>query len=625
MSTKIALNDAATSQLAKLDIYTKKEDKDQDELIRRIIDSDKVAEINLRASLGKSIEDIIVAIDSQLLATGQQELVAFFSTFQKVPYSIISSFGKSFAFYDRTPAIDAIVKNTLNHHKAPSGDRNDHPFIVASGAPGIGKSRLLQEYGDIVHQRLQELDRRKFLHTTLALRVLSHYFSVSWSAIEDKWRPEWKLTLRAALITIRMHYSLTHFIADNDTLAIYLGLDEFQHLLRDHTEERRKREWLKRVVLKIGSRLCEKSEGVFLVAVLAGTVYTPLSAIFAKSGHKHIPVPLPLLSIDSSLKIVSSVQSNMHLDQHQLKLALLQIGGWPRPLEYFLEILSKHCSEDTIVNFASILGLTAQSLFARYGPQNNNVVQQLVARCITTVPVEPADWSTICPVRGSTNTYADYESGGYITKRLKMDPLNPDVVVSYFVEIPILFVTWSTLLTSLASMESLNRLLLLLQQDSTWQRWEIFLASYSLLRSDMFMFLGWTEVTLKEFFGEPRVPSDNNRLQWQIDLLPDYFQEQGCLDWKTTPLVKSNMFINAPASPWGDWFSYHGMHSSKSKIFIVGQGKHTAKRNQGALPTGIIDLEYQKVRDNSKSLNTYPQKGAHTFMFFATNKTVPST
>eukprot|EP01132_Coremiostelium_polycephalum_P010335 gene10335-12689_t len=427
-----------------------------------------------------------------LLTSLPNYIIAFFQSIPKSRYSPITTLGSSWDFYDRERAIEDIYLNVKERlESAANGDRNTHRFLIAAGSPGIGKTRLLIEFASRVHQKIGQrypnISPRfvsiytsfgvgtPFNHhsetdiaTSLSLRMLSNFFSVSWGVVKSNWDFNNKIGLGNTLSLIRSHLIQNNEISSNSTVIIYLGVDEFQFLLTDENEPTKKRSVIKNLILEIATFLINPYSGVFLVPIFAGTLYSPLKEIFSSSGYPFISLPLPLLSISSTREILTSVPelTSLDLNDHLLKFSLLQIGGWPRPLEMFIQILLRVITDNPQqINYDNILNQTTSQLYSRYTYINTEIVQKLIALSITMSPVKNQDWQKPSLILANTS-FEEYEMGGYITKK----EISGD---SYIIIIPLIFIDWNSTWISKKSFQLLKNILDNIKKDILWQGWDV--------------------------------------------------------------------------------------------------------------------------------------------------------
>ncbi|KYR01203.1 hypothetical protein DLAC_02321 [Tieghemostelium lacteum] len=583
--------------------------------------------------------------------TPSVDIEKWFQVQQKVTYHPIETSELAFNFYDRADAINAIYDVTKKHLQSKPGERGEHKFLLAAGAPGIGKTRLLLEYGQLVHQQLinnEVIDIDTFMltlyitfgngsywlpsesvETGLSLRLLASYFQVNWDIVRTT-------------ITKNVNFIEAMGIIMNDLIQkgkikdkgaiLYLGVDEFQTLLVKRNENYNDKSLLKHLTAIIGNYLLQGNNAFPLVPILAGTLYSEISEVFTSSGHPYFQIPLKLISHQFSLEMVFKhyennivVKNLLEQSQHQLEMCLYQFIGWPRPLVWFILNIEKFVRDDNQhLLYKENLMSTRSAIIERYSFPITDIAEIFIAHSITLTSVHPMQWAQKCDLL-QNQSYELFESMGFITRQI-------DSEHQFIPIMPLIFINWSTVLSS-GPFRLLHDLLESMDKDYTWSDWEGFCSKFTLLKSQMFIRLGKTTVSLQDFFGKPISPQENSRLHFQLELKPGefielkhqypssifntfYFKEVGIKFENTKLLTHSNVFLNAKSAPWGDWFSIYNKSGSDSAIVLVGQGKHR-KQNTPLTENDII-VEYNKIKQQKLGLPT------HTFMVLMTNTKAPS-
>ena len=286
---------------------------------------------------------------------------------------LVSTSGASFVFSDREDSFALLFECFQNRYIAYTNklkDRNLHPICFLADGPGSGKSRYLQEIqmscknyvksmeynqpfkgmiNDAISMNItfgngtpySEFDRTIGIEKALCLRILGLYTSNE--DAEDfvrDYSKDGKTLLNSVL----------HAVAKNHN-CILIGIDEVNKV---HELDKLQ---FKQLFNLIGGLSCCFQP--FFIPILAGTVIGPIQEIVTKSTHPPFRISLPLLSYESSVRILEekggTKLSQTIQENKSLQNIIYDIGGHCRALEILYDVLCRnnHDNMQTILNDVS--------------------------------------------------------------------------------------------------------------------------------------------------------------------------------------------------------------------------------------------------------------------------------
>jgi hypothetical protein len=367
-------------------------------------------------------------------------------TFMKAIYSgkveptpLLSTFGAKFPLENRT-VTEVVLWDWLTahyaSHKFGKKDRNYHPLPLISGAPGIGKTAVLQaalqlmkneakRRGQTKWKELESLtdaavnvtvtfsngasvshDVRNGPEACLALRVLYRYFvegGLPFGSFLTQIGDVSGLTLYNTLACIKADRVSKGQTGD---LLIYVGIDEFGKVLGlsvANAPPHGPNEFLKRLVLAAGTCLCDPPPGVIFVTMFAGTCMEPISKIIRDSSHPSCNVPLPMLEYINALAIVESLKWPPTWKTCAPFLRCLSDNSrWGRAVEVFLEVVDRQIIaaptfDFNSLDYLSIMEKTRSRLTERYqlssfGPYLKDIVAAIFLQKLVSHQI-PLTWN----------------------------------------------------------------------------------------------------------------------------------------------------------------------------------------------------------------------------------------
>ncbi|KAL9653311.1 hypothetical protein ABK040_011018 [Willaertia magna] len=275
--------------------------------------------------------------------------------------SLVSSFGSDFKFVERENIVNEVVMLFRSRPVEKDLDKQDvvFPFVVA--APGVGKSRVLQEIGIYItkspvrqgfrtiplfvsYGNASSLDKseKDILQSLIARMIFSafvqksSYSPASFSIFLRDWTEyirNREFDLSEALIIISKILQV-----DYEKTDFFLAFDEAHRL----DLQVRQNNPLKEIMSHLGKYISKHRKSNLFV-MLAGTYYTPIHDNLL--GSTYIPHFIPLkasLSTTSVQEILDALSLNYPSLRNwrtnsNFRHYLRSFSGFPRGVEYFLK------------------------------------------------------------------------------------------------------------------------------------------------------------------------------------------------------------------------------------------------------------------------------------------------
>lgn len=436
------------------------------------------------------------------------------------PFEIlIKTSGANFVFSDRNHSIEMLASRSQDRFHAwihDEKDRNLHPIPFLADGPGSGKSRFLQELRTSFKNHIMEGDyNEKFkdvMNDALYINVTFGNGSI-YKPEESGIGVEKSLALRMmfqfqdeykqfdTFLVNRKEYMIDLALLLDElykyTKCVVLGIDEVNKV---YDVEPKK---LKELLNAIGGRCCSSS--CFFVPVVAGTVIGPLNQYVTKSTHPPLPIPLPLLSFESSKTILSTKDrsiAKMIENNPEMSTLIADIGGHCRALEILFDSLRK-CGNDALSYFDNVKNCVEVELEGRYH--------------VSEIPLGAAIALSILGIRVDKNDeYPD-------DKALKFQDLEEKgftKIENEKLKVPYVFICcFLNRRRGIPYVKFWNELLI--TGNIWWQHWEVFNRNYLVFRLSLYRYLGQESITLRQLFNgaktslpedvdiEIKVPSNN--------------------------------------------------------------------------------------------------------------------
>jgi hypothetical protein len=464
-----------------------------------------------------------------------QSFMSDINTLNSIPH-IVGDFGRSFKLSGRDEALVDAAKCFQNMTKS-FASREDRRIPVCSGLSGLGKTRLLEEWeaifdiAGISENRIglliayyngsmpQPIERYMTIEASFSWRLLHRLFIDGNGPNFSTWFRNHlpanakDLTLEQALDVVRYKFVSSGRLKGNDTLNLFLGIDEYQNIENVRGVPVVSKQGLLQDLLDVfGNILARSSKGIRIFPMFAGTDLSVLS-IANSSKTETIRMPMHFLSTIQVENAISSVPLGLHLlGLAPVRRHLFYFGGVARwtfqYAEQLLNILKD--SKEKIIPVKTI-----EEVFTRI---RDLYVMSWKRSISKEHSLGPIDFIFLAAqsLSGSSIQVDDYLNGKVSWSRLEDSSAcliygNPGK--SFFVSVPYALYYLITdynpnsfqnhaiqyfLLTLMSLFDNVD---MMVYHRAPWQLWEAFGAHFHALRINSLIIIGKAEIKLKELFS----------------------------------------------------------------------------------------------------------------------------
>ncbi|CAJ0755691.1 18642_t:CDS:2 [Entrophospora sp. SA101] len=278
-------------------------------------------------------------------------------------------------------------------HFSNISDRNIHPIPFVASGPGTGKTRSLEELGDMLQNLALKDDDpkvREMFENMISIIITVARYAI-WRVLEKcrqlgVSKGILRLDTILNVINISQQKSQYHIM-----LIFLLCVDETNKLIENDTSPTS--QTFRAVVNAVGHISCGKIvKNIFFIPILAGTLEVLLREIITKSMHPALSLPLPLLSHDDT---VSISYKDVGLNEvyvkttNVLQCCISDIGGHARALDIFLEKCADTENVESI-NLYDIMQFVHVELLKLYDfVKISTEMAPEVAHAILGIPITP--------------------------------------------------------------------------------------------------------------------------------------------------------------------------------------------------------------------------------------------
>ncbi|RUS15009.1 hypothetical protein BC937DRAFT_93035 [Endogone sp. FLAS-F59071] len=471
--------------------------------------------------------------------------------------ALVASFGSGFPLLRREDTLNTLWNGTSDrngvykrfeqHHLS---DRTQHPIALLACGPGTGKSRFLQEVGEMLREKANsctdENIKKAFSNmlavnitygnassasqedvtiggeASIAIRLLYEYFISTNSANIKPKVNIGKLYATKGIKSLKLWITVNVICSDfisrgvsTGPAVLVLGIDEVSILYRLNKET------FRQVVYAVGSQSCTTTDP-FFIPILAGTIQGPVEDIAKESTYRLLLPPLPLLTDDDVINIGSKLHLTednkiLRLTEDYLKNDILfrcsisDIGGMPRAVEIFynkfiyemgkIDIIPEEDNKltETLqnVDVVTLMKKLLTELGTLY-PFNAymDFMTPVLAKAILEIPVDIDDNVKVGEIETS---YKQLRSAGIIN----LEPIKESE--NYYIYVSYRFCS-----------NFINA-----KQEISWGGWKQFNMQFFALRLCLFSVLGIKTISLEELFlgAEFHYSGPNFKIK-----IPDYCQ-----------------------------------------------------------------------------------------------------
>ncbi|KAL0488365.1 ubiquitin thioesterase [Acrasis kona] len=332
----------------------------------------------------KMLEKVLdaAAADTQLMFGKVDAALNFFeSNIGKKEQSLVTSFGYKFPLINRSDSIKRMLMVTSETITALTNQTvtadKQLPLMHASAGPGTGKSRLLQ---DAIPQMIEMCeadasanpDTLNYLkgcvqvltsfgngndlkpdevldQTSLSIRMLYKYFKVSANLPhfrENVIKAFGTLpTVDQAVTIIASHHRKMNKMDDNNTILMYLAIDEYNKLGED----------LNKVFMSVSGYLIPHN-GVIVLPVFGGTSIKNMDKTFSRSTRKGYQLMGSMFSVNDLYRLTQKLcemdrYKFLHgWDQSRKFLQLVQEATLPRVYEILIQGVEANIDKGNLID-----------------------------------------------------------------------------------------------------------------------------------------------------------------------------------------------------------------------------------------------------------------------------------
>ena len=500
---------------------------------------------------------------------------------------------------------------------------------VCSGLSGLGKTRMLEEWEQIFElagipdTRLgilvtyhnghmpHPVERKMTIEASFSWRLLHRCFIEGNGDGFIKWFTDSlpvngrHLTLLLALEVIRQKYINLGMIKADETLHLFLGVDEYQTIHQVGGKKVGKEELLHDLLNVLGSIMACPVAGVRIYPMFAGLDFSVICNNNSSSNTETVRMPMNLLTQREVETAISSIANGDRLLLHApVRRHLFYFGGVPRWVtEYILRLLKK------IESIPSYDFLTIETIDNAFKSITNWYVGAWGQG------LDPIDFVKLAAyaISGLRVDLEDKKIGGMKWSRVRDSSLclvNDDfeVMIPYAILHQLAFFSPESFGNDFT--EAIGNFILcirgliekvdkLIYDKAPWQLWEVFGAYYHALRINSFIIVGSSEVEVKQLFKGAIVSGCEDEVKLRPMLVmecEDKFSidisssvgRKGCYNDRHDWLKEGLVVINGEGGEGVDVFFVLQRMSSDGYVLFTDQRKRVGGNNLGQI--GVSNL-----------------------------------
>ncbi|KYQ91404.1 hypothetical protein DLAC_08367 [Tieghemostelium lacteum] len=415
--------------------------------------------------------------------------------------------GTEMPLMGRDMVLQDIYTKILTRYQIPNRHRDNQPLLVVAGAPGIGKTRILETIGNYLHTKKDSQLPKYQININISLgngsnwdpysessnpnialckRVLWRYFAnghhvpfIGFCREINSMLKE-TTTLDFCFSAINDHLaSLDPTMQQQQQILINFGIDEFQKCLIESKDVVQRRSILKAVIQSVSDLLVFLPNTRFFYNIIfSGTILEDITIIIGGYSIPYDFIPLRLLNLDEYMKISETILGTQKSNDNDIQRAIRFMGGWPRPLE----ILFKVVRNLTLIKYdtSNLLNRVELELNKRYPITSiEDLLPSIIVYSVTQTVIRPQDKPQMVTLpqdklqmvirpqdtpQPYERSFGDLQSFGFLT-----------ITSDNKVFLPLIFLRRYTYLNNKSSLlKSLHYLIQLLEKKSSWEEWENF-------------------------------------------------------------------------------------------------------------------------------------------------------
>jgi hypothetical protein len=334
----------------------------------------------------------------------------------------------------------------------------------------------------------------------------------------------------------------------------------------------------------VGGLSCDSP--TFFVPVLAGTVIRSMEVALSGSTHPPCHIPLPLLSFESSLRIIKEKLPKLFeitSEQRYIRQLVADTGGHARTLEILHDTLKSKGIDPLNTRWTSVANIITTEVSNCYAKTRWKLDSAIAASIVS---------EEVCP--GYRYPDGDKLLWTHLEERGLIQIVDDKVCMPYFFMV-------AFLRKSVASFTPIWEGLLLRQGDYFWQNWELFNRDYIALRLACHSYLGKTQITLDEFFKGAKMSVHDNMARMKIEIPTKMTVGEVEARYPTTEQPRipvGHVTMTAAGAPFDSFVYVRLASESKKQVLLAFHMKFSrfTDDGNGKLTKKHIEEEYEKVQ-----------------------------
>eukprot|EP00698_Gefionella_okellyi_P014462 TRINITY_DN4013_c1_g1_i1.p1 TRINITY_DN4013_c1_g1~~TRINITY_DN4013_c1_g1_i1.p1 ORF type:complete len:946 (+),score=142.71 TRINITY_DN4013_c1_g1_i1:185-3022(+) len=519
--------------------------------------------------------------------------------------------GVDFKFTGREQQMEMFVKEFGRRVDNPSSDRNNAPVPAAAGSPGTGKSRLADEIGNRLREKLMDMDvidvrvtfssltifnsvQEAHLHGIGVLCARMLYMTVAQFPRRDTGEHETWDDFRDSLLgtefgsRIRLRnicrvLRAAAGIEEGKKCCVYLAMDECTRLepvdalANVQGVTGAAQNLLEVVVRLVGQLMVQPDDTMWIAPLFLATDVASVKRAFRSSSHPPFELAMTLLTQSDVVQAINPVIPGWQASAKFMR-TLADMGGNMRAVEEMIVAVEAQWNR-LPAKRREIHNIRFQAVFVEVVAKLKRYPLPSAAACFSTIQHSILGIGVNHATVVDATTFGDLESSGLLT----LTESDATFVVSQ----P--FVQLYRMVSALKAQVEYSEIAKSIPCDwgdiYKWADWEQFNVRYEACRLTLFRKLGQVTVRLKDLYRGARMSKAmaNRYIYLKEDLYTVFetdvkFNGQnlkqrllGTGDYSGTEVTSvwqdgGYMILNGPAAPYADSFCYCPKPPKKAEL-----------------------------------------------------------
>ncbi|KYQ92398.1 hypothetical protein DLAC_06370 [Tieghemostelium lacteum] len=424
----------------------------------------------------------------------------------------------------RDMVLQDIYNKVLTRYQIPERNRDNQPLLVVAGAPGIGKTRILETIGNYLHTKKDSKLPKYQININISLgngsnwdpysessnpkialckRVLWRYFAHGHHVPFNKFCQEIESMLKETTTLDFCFSAISDHLASLDPtmqqqqILINFGIDEFQKCLFESKDVVQRRSILKAVIQSVSDLLVFLPNTMFFYNIIfAGTILEDITIIIGGSSIPYHFIPLRLLNLDEYMKISETILGTQKSNDNDIQRAIRFMGGWPRPLEILFKVI-RNLTQPIKYDTTDLLTRVELELNQRYPIISiEDLLPSIIVYSVTQTVIRPHDKpQMVIPQdtpQPNERSFGDLQSFGLFS-----------ITSDNKVFLPLIFLRrYTNLNHNSPLLKSLQYIINLLEKKSSWEEWENFNCHLEIIKHQSHHYLSLKNESKSYSLGE---------------------------------------------------------------------------------------------------------------------------